>query len=256
MQQSGARNGQDVTRKTPLFLGMVMVVALLGSGIVGYALMQNVPGDSSWFQGQSVSVAPTEEFADQFVDNRNHWNVQREADRYAVAITHEHLVLHDMNNSLLPVVLPTNMVYSNFRLAVDATLDQGDANNGYGIYIRAASAQDGGLATFYRLELYGDRTYAIFKGNLDANGNPQPEPEKLVDYTYQSAIQPQGHVNHMLVVANGSSITLIVNGQTLKTLTDTTYTDGELAFFVSNIQHASRGAQASFSHLAIYPVNN
>ncbi len=76
---------------------------------------------------------------------------------------------------------------------------------------------------------------------------------KLAGYTYSSAIYLQGKVNHIEIVAHGASMTLIVNGQTLKTITDTSYTSGTIALFVSNLQGSHPGAQATFSNFVIYP---
>jgi len=48
-------------------------------------------------------------------------------------------------------------------------------------------------------------------------------------------------------------MTLMVNGQALQTITDSSYTSGSLALFVSNVQNAHAGVQAKFSHFAVYP---
>ncbi len=49
-------------------------------------------------------------------------------------------------------------------------------------------------------------------------------------------------------------MTLIVNGETIKTITDRSYPAGSAGLFVSNVQNARPGVQAKFSHLAVYPV--
>jgi hypothetical protein len=64
-----------------------------------------------------------------------------------------------------------------------------------------------------------------------------------------------GHVNQVVVIANGPKMTLIVNGQMVRTFSDASYTSGVIALFVSNLPGAHPGAQATFSHLAIYAVN-
>jgi hypothetical protein len=74
-----------------------------------------------------------------------------------------------------------------------------------------------------------------------------------VDYTTSSAILKQGQVNHIAISAKGPTMSLIVNGQTLKTITDNTYASGSIALFVSNLPNTSPGAQATFSHFNIYP---
>ncbi len=163
------------------------------------------------------------------------------------------MVLEDDDNRLLYELLPGSKTYSNFHLNVDGQLSKGDPNNGYGIYIRGSSNQNSYLATYYRFELYGDGTYAVFKGSIDANGITHDS--KLVDYTSNAAIQKVGNINHITLIANGPSVSFIVNGQTLITVTDNSYTSGSAALFVSNLPAPTPPvAQATFNNLVIYPI--
>jgi hypothetical protein len=139
-------------------------------------------------------------------------------------------------------------------MGVDAVLSKGDQKNGYGLYIRCLSDQNGNPSTYYRFELYGDSTYAIFKGILDKHGRINPNPLTLVKYTMNAAIRKQGDSNHIEVSAKGSTIMIRVNGQELKTFADPSYTQGTIALFISNVQNTSPGAQAKFSNLVIYPL--
>jgi hypothetical protein len=86
---------------------------------------------------------------------------------------------------------------------------------------------------------------------VDANGTSKSN--FLVNYTTSSAILKQGQVNHIAIGAKGSSMTFIVNGQTLKTIFDNSYTSGSVAMFVSNLPNTTPGAQATFSNFVIYP---
>ena len=58
------------------------------------------------------------------------------------------------------------------------------------------------------------------------------------------------------VSAKGPTMTFVVNGQTLKIVTDNTYSSGSIALFVSNLPHTTPGAQATFSNLVIYPLQS
>jgi hypothetical protein len=192
-------------------------------------------------------------FADTFANDANGWNLQSEAPSFAASLNAGALTLTDNNHTLLWELVPGERTFSDFKLMVDATLTKGDQNNGYGIYIRGTANQQSDLATYYRFELYGDSTYAIFKGVVDANG--QSVATKLVDYTQCATIQPEGKVNHILITANGPSLSLNVNGQTLKTFNDSSYASGSVALFVSNLPESAPGAQAQFSNLGIYPLS-
>ena len=70
-----------------------------------------------------------------------------------------------------------------------------------------------------------------------------------------TAIQKQGKVNHIMIIAKGASLSLIVNGQLLKVISDHSYANGSVALFVSNLPQAQPGAQAQFSQFAIYPIH-
>jgi hypothetical protein len=161
------------------------------------------------------------------------------------------LVLEDDENTLFPEFVP-GKTFADFQLNVDATLSKGDQNNGFGVYIRVTSTQNDELGTYYRFELYGDGTFAIFKGTVDASGNSSAD--KVVDFTANGAIKKQGELNHVTILAKGSNMAFIVNGVTLHTLVDTSYRSGSMALFVSNVKGTNGGAQATFSHIVIYPL--
>ena len=192
-------------------------------------------------------------FADSFLSDAYGWNLQSSPGKYAVTVGDGALTLEISQHNLLWELVPGERSYSNFILTVNAVLSQGGQNNGYGVYIRGTSNQESDLASYYRFELYGDGSYAIFKGTIDAGG--KSTTTKIVDYTLSSAIQKQGKVNHIMIIAKGASLSLIVNGQLLKVISDHSYANGSVALFVSNLPQAQPGAQARFSQFAIYPVH-
>jgi hypothetical protein len=156
-------------------------------------------------------------------------------------------------NKLLWEPLPGAISYGDFTLTVNAVFAKGDQNNGYGIYIRGAAGKDSDLDTYYRFELYGDGSYAIFKGTVDQSG--AYTATKVINYTLSSAIQKQGKPNHIMILARGASMSFIVNGQLLKTFTDASYEAGSIALFVSNLPEAKPGMQVQFSQFALYPLH-
>ncbi len=191
-------------------------------------------------------------FFDKFTDDSSGWNRQSVPGTYKVIVGGGVLSLENDKQSLLWEPLPGTRTYTNFLLIANAMLSKGDQNNGYGFYIRGAANQGNELATYYRFELYGDGSYAIFKGSTGADG--KTVDTKLVDFLLNPAIAKRGKLNQMMIIARGSRMSFIVNNHLLQTVTDTSYANGSIALFVSNLPEAKPGAQAQFSQLAIYPL--
>jgi hypothetical protein len=237
-------------------VGIFLLLAiLLAGGLWEYRYITARDGPALGTSQLAVPTAtPTPStppaFADAFADNTNAWNLQSVQGQFAVAVGGGNLSLENDNNKLLWELLPGGKTYDDFRLVVDAKLAKGSQNNGYGIYFRGKSNQSSDLATYYRLELYGDGSYALFKGIIDGAG--KTGSMKLIGYIVDPAIQKQGGTNHIVLAAVGPKLTFSVNNQTLKTITDTSYASGTIALFVSNLEGSPPGAQAMFSNLAIY----
>ena len=231
---------------------VIVVVAFAGLHAAGISLTSLTPQRATSAVTYPLpKVVPL--FADSFLNDASGWNLQNSPGNYAVSVGNGTFTMQIAKNKLLWEPLPGMISYGDFTLTVNAVLAKGDQNNGYGLYIRGAAGQGNDLATYYRFELYGDSSYAIFKGTVDHNGNSTTT--KIVNYTLSSAIQKQGKINHIMILAKGASMSFIVNDQLLKTFTDTSYTTGSIALFASNLPEAKPGIQVQFSLLAIYPLH-
>ena len=191
-------------------------------------------------------------FADSFLSDANGWNLQSSPGNYTVTLDQGVLTMEIEQHKLLWELVPGERSYSDFILTVNAVLSQGDQNDGYGVYIRGTANQASDLATYYRFELYGDGSYAIFKGTPGPGGGSTST--LIAGYTLNPAIQPQGKLNRLMIIARGAAMSFIVNGQLLKTISDQSYAGGSVALFVSNLHQAQLGAQIQFSQFAIYPA--
>ncbi len=233
---------------------IVLLVLVIGGGIGGYYFVKH---NAAATVQVTPTVAPTPTptgnalFSDTFANNNKGWDLTTKTGEFSVKVGGGSMALEDDNNKLLWELVPGGKTFSDFYMTVDATLSKGTQSNGYGIYIRGSSAQTIDIATYYRFEIYGDGTFAIFKGTVDANG--VSNSSFLVNYTNNLIIQKQGHVNHIALNAKGSTLTFYVNGQVVKIVTDNTYNTGSVALFVSNLPHTTPGAQATFANLSIYP---
>jgi hypothetical protein len=241
--------------KVGLIVGIVLLLILLvGGAFAGYLYVKKHNQNSNATNATpSVVSTPTVTplFSDPFVNNNTGWDLSSLPGKFSVKVGGGSMVLEDDDNKLLPEILPGKSL-TDFRLDVNAILTKGDPSNGYGVMIREASIQGGDLGTYYRFELYGDGSYAIFKGSLDATG--QSKSNTVQTYTVNGAIAKAGNVNHITIIAKGPTMTLVVNGQTVYTYTDNNYKSGSIALFISNLPGLTSGAQATFTKLAVFPA--
>lgn len=250
-QPSGKKRGP----KIGLIIAIVaLLIVVVGGGLFAYLSLKQASNSTTQTTAHATATPTPRDhplFTDPFTDNKNGWDTSSQEGLFSVKIGGGSLALEDDNHRLLWELVPSTQHFSDFYITVDANLSKGSQSNGYGIYIRGSLNQNNELATYYRFELYGDGTFAVFKGVVDATG--ASKNSTLVDYTLNSAILKQGQTNHVAINAKGSTMTFTVNGQVLAKVTDNTYTSGSIALFVSNFPNTPPGAQATFSNLAIYP---
>ncbi len=217
----------------------ILVLLLIGGGLTGWLYIKNRNQNSLPAVPTFVIKTPTTKplFQDTFTSNTNGWDLSSTPGKFVVNLAHGALTLEDDDNKLLWEILPGKN-FADFRLEVDATLTKGDAGNGYGVYIRSASTANSEIGTYYRFELYGDGSFALFKGTLDASGNTVNT--QVGSYTIDSAILKAGQRNHITVIAKGSSMTFMVNDVTVTSYTDASYRGGLVALFVSNLPNLPR----------------
>jgi hypothetical protein len=251
-----AEEQQEVKRGSKIFLFVIislLIVLIIGGGLSGWLYLQNrdkaTPTATPTFVITTPSTKPL--FQDTFSNNATGWDLSSMPGKYEVSVGKGTMTLEDDDNKLLWEILPGKS-FADFRLDVDAKLSKGDPGNGYGVYIRGASTTASEIGTYYRFELYGDGSFGVFKGALDASGNTINQ--QIGNYTINPAILKEGQTNHLTLIAKGSSITFMVNGVTITTYSDTSYKGGLVALFVSNPSNLPPVAQATFSHLAIFPV--
>jgi hypothetical protein len=257
---NGYQPDQLLQKKARPKIGLIIAIAALlivvvGGGLFAYISLTKTADSTSRTTHQVVAtptLVGTSLFADSFTNNKNGWDTSSKDGQFSVKIGSGSLIIEDDEHRLLWEPVPSTQRFSDFYITVDANLSKGSQGNGYGIYIRGSLDQNSELATYYRFELYGDGTFAIFKGAVDATG--ANKNNILVDYTTSSAILKQGQTNHIAINAKGSAMTFTVNGQVLAKVTDNTYTSGSIALFVSNFPNTPPGTQATFKNLAIYPV--
>jgi hypothetical protein len=125
-------------------------------------------------------------------------------------------------------------------IEVDATqVSAGPENdNEYGVACHVQPDGDG-----HYLSISGDGYYAIW---LNQGTDWMP----LVDWTPSDAIRRGNATNHLRAVCDGPALTLIVNGQHLVTVEDTTFADGDIALAAASYEDTA--TKIIFDDVVVY----
>ncbi len=185
-------------------------------------------------------------FSEDFVDNSKGWSVVNVVG-YTRELQGGALTLSSTTHNVLVESIPTRTTFTNFSLTTAFTFVQGDGNDSVGVYLRG----DSNLDHDYRIDIFGNNTYAISKEALDESNTL--EQTYLVHPSHSPHLKPIGQKNVLAVSMQGSAIVVQINGKTLSSLTDISYIHGQIALFVSNGQTSS-GVTAKFHNLIIYPL--
>ena len=241
-----------------LIIGIIaLIVVVVGAGIFLVTRPRSGSGNTGTTSNPtSVGSSPTIPttlptpralFSDNFADNSQGWSTGTAKGISRVLSNHMFTLADTNQNQIAYEILPTNATFDNFTLTASLTFIQGDQNDGIGLYVRG----DNNLNHDYRIEIYGDSTYAIYKEYLDSSNNSKQTA--LVNATSTPSLHPTGQENKITVVMKGSTLVLLINDTPVKTITDSDYTSGQIALFV---EHAttSNGVKASFSSVAVYPA--
>ncbi len=258
MKGEGDDDEEDTGKKGPgagvVIVIVVLLVALIGGGaFAGYKIFLSRTATTTTTNGPAIvtpSVTPL--FHETFQNNNAKWDLTAPTGA-KVTLAGGKMILESDNNKLYQEPFPGGKTYGDFRLDLDAGLTGGDAKNGYGVYVRGASAQNDPLGLFYRFEVYGDGYFYIYKGSLDANGNLQVQSIAQSQQP-SNAVNLKGKMNHLTIIAQGPKLTWLINGTQVASLTDNSYKSGTMALFVSNVANVQPGAVAAFQNLAIFPA--
>lgn len=185
-------------------------------------------------------------FFDDFTDRSKGWYLGSTSG-YTRVIDNNTLILADSNHTILTESLPTGTSFNDFIVSVTFTILQANQDDSVGLYLRG----DSNLDHDYRIDIYGNSTYAVSKEFLDATKSPQVR--FLVNPTHASELKPAGRPNTMTVMMKGPELVLLVNGTIVNSVTDSDYTSGQIALFVQNSELSSE-VEISFSSVVVYPA--
>lgn len=183
-------------------------------------------------------------FYDTFVNNARGWSLSG-SDGYFRILVNNTLILADTNpNTPLIESVPTSVNLDNYVISVDFTINRGDAHDSIGLYLRGDSTLDHD----YRIDINGDSTFDVAKEWLDASKTAQTT--LLVPPQRTVYLNPPGQQNTLTALMIGSTLTVEINGFMAVSITDTSYSSGQIALFA---RHGSSpdGIIVSFSRVEI-----
>lgn len=134
----------------------------------------------------------------------------------------------------------SNTNFSNFTFQAEMVLSKGD---GAGLIIRGNEKTD----QIYRLSFYTDGTYDLYV-YVDNTGT---NARILKTGSYASSSIDLTVTHTIAVVANGSTFTMYFDNQMISTVTDSSYTSGEIGFTSSDVSNA---ADAIFTNAKVWKL--
>ncbi|HEY0753362.1 MAG TPA: hypothetical protein VGD98_05320 [Ktedonobacteraceae bacterium] len=188
--------------------------------------------------------SPLAIFFDMFAGNFHGWSLGNN-DGYFRFMVNDSLILSTMNpNSTLVESFPTITNLDNYVVSIDFMINQADARDSMGLYLRGDSTLDHD----YRIDINGNNTLDIAKEYLDTRQSGQTE--LLVPPAPSAYLKPLGHANTLTVFMIGPTIIAEINNIVVMTTTDSEYTNGQIALFARH--HSSpRGIVVSFTRAEI-----
>jgi hypothetical protein len=259
-------NHQQRKPRKQLIIMLCLLLILVGSGIFLFARSRNQGSDTPQRLHTSAtkrsvsrsspttpthtalplpSLTPTPQplFFDYFLDNSKGW-LTSNVSGYTRTVDESGLYLSDTNHKILVESLPANTMFDNFTLTTTFTFQRGDAHDSMGLYLRG----DNNLDHDYRIDIYGNNTYAISKEALD--GNNKQITTVLAGPTHATALKQPGRENTLTVTMVSTMMVLSINGVTVSVINDADYTHGQIALFVQNGM-TSDGVDALFSSIMV-----
>jgi Domain of Unknown Function (DUF1080) len=247
--------------KIKFVLASLLLLIMLVGGVVFFSVRQHsyttgspsvssvgtkVTSTPTIIATPSPSSTPQPLFADDFTKANKGWSLGNTAG-YTRTLSNNTLTLAATNHQLLTESLPTSVTFSDFMITITFTLMQASQSDSMGLYLRG----DIYLDQDYRIDIYGNNTYAISKEYLDLNKYPQTQ--FLINPTSTSMLKPIGQQNTLTVIMKGPMLVLLLNGSVINTVTDQDYTSGQIALFVHN-SDTSEEVEASFRSVIVYPA--
>ncbi len=216
-------------------------IGLIGIGIVMiFSLACNLlPSGGDGGEGGGVVSGPEAIFRDDFSSESSGWEVG-EYDTGSVGYRGGVYVVSAIENGSTMWGV-ANRSFDNIVIEVDATQVAAgpESNNDYGIVCREQEGSGDG----YYLLISGDGFASIYKATAGSF-------ETLVEWVESDAVKQGNATNHLKAVCDGSRLELFVNGTSVVSAQDTTYTVGDIALTATTYEDSP--TEIHFDNLAVF----
>jgi hypothetical protein len=150
-------------------------------------------------------------------------------------------------NTTLVESIPTSTNLTDYLISADFTIHQGSSVDSIGFYLRG----DSNLDNDYRIDIYGNNTFAVAKEWLDKDDDQiEAKTTMLVSPQYTNLLKPPGQQNTLAVFMLGSTIVVSLNNIVAAQITDSSYTKAQVALFAHS-GGGKDGITVSFTRVEI-----
>lgn len=209
----------DGTVEATSFLTVEHIYWIPGRYMVTLAVVDEMGAISTI--SRAIMVLPSL-FYDDFGDPRSGWPVRSDPMVEEGYKNGEYSIMVKVPNLITWSLAPTEQSFGNFALEVD-TRQVSEATGEYGVIFRFQDEDNS-----YAFSINSNGLYRLDKR---LNG----EWISLIPWTNSPLIDPTGW-NQLKVEAVGTKITLYINDQPLATVTDSSFTEGNIGLFVGTFE--------------------
>ena len=178
-------------------------------------------------------------FQDNFSDSNSGWPSATDADKSANYSADGQYAIQAITTQQ-DVWAHPGQNFADASVEVDATKTNGPDNNGFGVICRFQDNDN-----FYYFMISSDGYQVI--GKYQGGQNQYLSAEKMQP---TDAITAGNATNHVRGDCQGSTLTLYANGQQLSSITDTTFTSGDVGLIVGTFDEPNVGV--SFDNFVVY----
>lgn len=218
--------------KRALFVLGVLVLASLACSALSGGPGANNPT-------QSAAPAKQVLFQDDFSDANTGWPSASDADKSANYSADGKYAMQAITTQQ-DVWAHPGQSFSDVSVEVDATKTSGPDNNGFGVICRFQDNDN-----FYYFMVSSDGYQVI--GKYQGGQNQYLSAEKMQP---TDAITAGNATNHVRGDCQGSTLTLFANGQQLSSVSDTSFTSGDIGLIVGTFDEPNVGV--AFDNFVVY----